>query len=139
MLAPFVVRFLNKAAETGQMTPLTEEECIAIQSESAPRLSIDPMTDAVFVGWRKVSDIQPADLELLKYLYQRRGELCPRWAVLREYLSITGQLFRADDPKSERLLDQPIYRLKQAIEPDPDHPVFIKTVRGRGYRLDNAW
>ncbi len=138
-LGPFVARFLSKAAETGQMTPLTEEECIAIQGESAPRLYIDPKTDEVFVGWRKVSEIQPADLKLLKYLYVRRGELCQRWAVLEEYLRITEQLFRIDDPKRERLLDQPMYRLRQAIEPDPDHPVFLTTVRGGGFRLDNAW
>jgi len=138
-LAPFVLRFLNKAVETGQMTPLTEEECITIQNEFAPRLYIDPMTDAVFVGWRKVSEIQPADLRLLKYLYQRRGEFCLREALLDEYLDATDQSFRKNEPKSERLLDQPIYRLKQAIEPDPEHPVFINTVRRKGFRLDNAW
>ena len=24
-------------------------------------------------------------------------------------------------------------------EPDPDHPVLVVTVRGVGFRLDNAW
>lgn len=138
-LAPFVVRFLSKAAQTGQMTPLTEEECIAIQSESPPRLYMDPEAEEVFVGWRKVSEIQPADLELLKYLYQRRGELCPREEVLRHYLDITEQSFKLEQAKPGRFLDQPIYRLKRDIEPDPEHPVFITTVRGRGFRLDNAW
>jgi len=35
-----------------------------------------------------------------------------------------------------RTLDVHISWLRQALEDDPRHPDFIKTVRGVGYRLD---
>lgn len=138
-LRPFVNRFAVKSAKTGQQQPLTDEECVRVQAESPPRLHVEPSTGRIFVGWREVTGLQPAQIALLKYLYAQRGEPCPRQTVLRVYLEATKQLFRLDDPKSERLLDQPIYRLRQAIEPDPYHPVFIFTERGGTIRLQNAW
>jgi DNA-binding response OmpR family regulator len=35
-----------------------------------------------------------------------------------------------------RTLDVHVSWLRQALEDDPRHPKFIKTVRGVGYRLD---
>ncbi|MGQ9561857.1 MAG: winged helix-turn-helix domain-containing protein [Candidatus Oleimicrobiaceae bacterium] len=138
-LRPFVNRFAAKSAKTGQRKPLTDEECVKVQDESPPRLHVEPSTGRIFVGWREITGLQPAQITLLKYLYSQRGEPCARKVVLRVYLEATDQLFRLDEPNSERLLDQPIYRLRQAIEPDPYHPVFILTERGGTIRLRNAW
>jgi DNA-binding response OmpR family regulator len=35
-----------------------------------------------------------------------------------------------------RTLDVHISWLRKAIEIDPDHPKFLRTIRGVGYRLD---
>jgi len=142
-LRPFVARFLAKAEEGGRREPLTDEECVRVETESPPRLFIDPDTDQVLVGWRQVEGLQPAQLALLKYLYQQRGRLCPRETVLRYYLQTTGELHRLEPGQArysaEGLLDQAMYRLRQAIEPDPANPIFVITEKQRGFRLQNAW
>jgi two-component system phosphate regulon response regulator PhoB len=35
-----------------------------------------------------------------------------------------------------RSVDVYIRRLREKIEPDPEHPVFLKTVRGAGYLFE---
>ena len=35
-----------------------------------------------------------------------------------------------------RIVDAHVRRLRVKIEPEPDHPRFVVTVRGLGYRLD---
>jgi len=32
-------------------------------------------------------------------------------------------------------INSAIRRLREEIEPDPDHPTYIQTVRGSGYKL----
>jgi two-component system phosphate regulon response regulator OmpR len=36
---------------------------------------------------------------------------------------------------SERAIDVQINRLRRKIEPDPAHPIYLQTVRGKGYIL----
>ncbi len=68
------------------------------------------------------------ELDLLILLAERVGMALPR-----RYLfdSIWGPHFFGD----ERALDVYIRALRKKIEPDPDRPVYILTVRGVGYRL----
>lgn len=69
------------------------------------------------------------ELDLLILLAERAGMALPR-----RYLfdSIWGPRFFGD----ERALDVYIRALRKKIEPDPDRPVYILTVRGVGYRLE---
>ena len=38
----------------------------------------------------------------------------------------------------DRVVDVHIGKLRQKIEPEPAHPLYILTVRGVGYNLSNA-
>ncbi len=69
------------------------------------------------------------ELDLLLLLAERAGMALPR-----RYLfdTIWGPRFYGD----ERALDVYIRALRKKIEPDPDRPVYIHTVRGVGYRLE---
>ena len=43
-------------------------------------------------------------------------------------------LANARDPEAfDRAIDVRITRIRRKIEPDPDHPSIIRTVRGAGY------
>ncbi len=98
-------------------------------------------TGHVTVGWRQITGLQAGQRALLSYLYENHGQACPREDVYRAYLEGTGGK-KPDEEYSKDYagtLDNAIYRLRQAIEPDPDHPVLVVTIRGYGFRLDNAW
>jgi two-component system, OmpR family, phosphate regulon response regulator OmpR len=62
--------------------------------------------------------------ELLRIFAQRRGMVVQR-----------HELSNDDQTGSERAIDVQINRLRRKIETDPANPVYLQTVRGKGYIL----
>jgi two-component system response regulator RegX3 len=78
-------------------------------------------------------DGQPVELSarefaLLRLLAEEAGRVVTRRKL---FDTVWGPDFYGD----ERALDVYIRQLRKKIEPDPDHPVYLSTVRGVGYRL----
>ncbi|MEJ5240555.1 MAG: response regulator transcription factor [Anaerolineales bacterium] len=73
--------------------------------------------------------LAPRLVRLLQVLMERAGHVVRREELFRAVweTSYVGDM---------RTLDVHIFWLRQAIEVDPRHPRFLKTVRGEGYRLD---
>jgi two-component system phosphate regulon response regulator OmpR len=69
--------------------------------------------------------MSPLEFDLLKALTER-----PNRALSRE--SILNLNRREWDP-FDRSVDLRVMRLRKKIEPDPEHPRFIRTVRNEGY------
>ncbi len=63
---------------------------------------------------------------LLSALARRAGEVLTR----EELAAALGQ-----EEAGERAIDVQVTRLRRKIEPDPREPMFLQTVRGRGYVL----
>jgi DNA-binding response OmpR family regulator len=68
------------------------------------------------------------ELELLRYLAERRGRVVHRSELLRE-------VWRYPDVPNTRSVDHAVARLRKKIEKDPGNPRFIHTVHGDGYQL----
>lgn len=62
--------------------------------------------------------------DLLRYFAQRSGTPVSR-----------HELAKSADPGGERAVDVQINRLRRKIENDPANPVYLQTVRGKGYIL----
>jgi two-component system alkaline phosphatase synthesis response regulator PhoP len=79
-------------------------------------------------AWRAKAELQltPKEFDLLVYLMQHRGIVLSRDQLLRDVWH--GRV----DPRSQTL-DVHIRWLRQKIESDPNHPVYIRTVRMIGY------
>ena len=77
----------------------------------------------------KQSRLTPRLVVLLKMLMEHPGEMIPRETLFRQVWDTT---YAGD----MRTLDVHISWLRRAIEDDPSHPRYIKTLRGIGYRLD---
>jgi DNA-binding response OmpR family regulator len=77
----------------------------------------------------KNSRLTPRLTSLLQVLLQHRGEVIEREELFR-------QVWETNYTGDTRTLDVHISWLRRAIEMDPDHPRFLHTVRGVGYRLD---
>jgi two-component system alkaline phosphatase synthesis response regulator PhoP len=68
------------------------------------------------------------ECQLLAFLAAREGELLPRTDLLEN-------VWGMDRFPTARTVDNYILRLRKLFEPDPESPVHILTVRGRGYRF----
>jgi two-component system alkaline phosphatase synthesis response regulator PhoP len=68
------------------------------------------------------------EFDLLVYLVQHRGEIVTRDRLLDE-------VWGYERFPTTRTVDTHVLRLRRKFERDPDHPVFIETVHGQGYRF----
>jgi len=77
---------------------------------------------------RGVCLLPPKQFQILDYLVCHSGEIISR----RQFMQIIWNTTYLGDT---RTLDVHIRWLRECIEPDPEHPQFIRTVRGQGYFL----
>jgi DNA-binding response OmpR family regulator len=75
------------------------------------------------------SRLTPKQAKLLEVFMHAPGQLMTRETLIR-------QVWHTDYTGDTRTLDVHMSWLRRAIEPDPSHPRYIKTIRGMGYRLD---
>jgi DNA-binding response OmpR family regulator len=73
--------------------------------------------------------LTPRLVHLLRLLMDHHGEALRREDLFR-------QVWKTEYTGDTRALDVHISWLRQAIEDDPRQPVFLRTIRGLGYRLD---
>jgi two-component system alkaline phosphatase synthesis response regulator PhoP len=89
---------------------------------------IDQSTVTVTVDGRKVK-LTPKEFELLIYLVKRPNQVLKRDQMLEG-------VWGFDYAGQTRMVDIHISHLRDKIETDPKHPVYLKTVRGFGYRFE---
>jgi len=77
----------------------------------------------------KEARLTPKQAKLLEAFMLNPGRLLSRKLLIK-------QVWHTDYIGDTRTLDVHMSWLRQAIEPDPDQPVFLRTIRGMGYRLD---
>jgi two-component system alkaline phosphatase synthesis response regulator PhoP len=65
---------------------------------------------------------------ILRVLADQPGEVVPRSQIL-------DKVWGYDAFPTTRTVDNFIVRLRRVLEPDPQNPRYIHTVRGSGYRL----
>lgn len=103
----------------------------AQHAESAETLTLGPLRLDV-LGHRVLKEdeeipLTPTEFRLLVELARRPGQVFTREMLLER---VWDYSYLGDS----RLVDVAIQRLRAKIEPDPDAPTLIKTVRGVGYR-----
>ncbi len=91
-------------------------------------LQLDVRRREVTVGGQPV-DLTPTEFQLLVVLMSQAGYVLTRSELIRKGLG-------ADYEGIDRTLDSHMRNLRQKIEKDPKKPVYIHTVYGVGYRLE---
>ncbi len=76
--------------------------------------------------WHNLTDKETA---LVRFLVRNPGKTLSRADILEEAWGM-------DSSPTERTVDNFIVRLRRWVEPEPDHPRHILTVRGWGYRYE---
>ncbi|EXJ24461.1 Alkaline phosphatase synthesis transcriptional regulatory protein PhoP [Alkalibacterium sp. AK22] len=77
----------------------------------------------------KNQEVTPKEFELLLYLAQHKGRILNREQLLQAVwdFDFTGET---------RIVDMHISHLREKIEENPKKPVYLKTARGFGYKLE---
>lgn len=101
-----------------------------VPTEAINGLWIDKNNKIVWVEGKTI-DLTMQEFKILKYLYERTGQLCERKTIVEEGLNEKYDEF---DPEQSRL-NSAMSRLRQKIETDPRKPKYLFTVRGYGYKL----
>jgi hypothetical protein len=93
-------------------------------------LVIDADAGDVWVNRRQVPPLTDLEFRLLLLLYERLDKLTDKFQIVEAVWGIE-YLDEVDDSRIEKLVS----RLRAKVEPDPGHPRYLTTIRGRGYKL----
>ena len=93
-------------------------------------LTLDLHTRRVNIGGKGPIDLPPTAFDYLLVLARHAPNL-----VDYQTLVVEAQGYQADMKEAQELTKWHIHHVREAIEPDTDHPTFIINVRGSGYRL----
>ncbi|GAB4534970.1 MAG: hypothetical protein Kow0063_18650 [Anaerolineae bacterium] len=144
-LQPLVKHYLSHHLRE----PVDEKTWYKLRKEHPPRIYVDEAGKRVLVGARQISleDVPPRAYDILRYLYQQPGGRVVSKAELY-FLAYLGLDHLPRTPgdegyearkEYEGVIDTNLWRLRQAIEPDPSVPVLLVTVRGHGVQLKARW
>ena len=94
------------------------------------KLTLDLHTRRVNTGRNRLIDLPPTAFDYLLVLARHAPNLVDYQTLVAE-----AQGYQADMKEAQELTKWHIHHIREAIEPDTDHPAFIINVRGSGYRL----
>lgn len=95
-----------------------------------PDFAIDLAARLLLIGGKE-QDIPPKEFDLLSVLAQNPHRVFTREQLLEK---VWDYSFYGDF----RTVDVHVQRIRKKIEPDPEHPRYIKTVWGVGYRFQTG-
>ena len=98
-------------------------------ASAGPGLSVDEVSGEVTVGGHPV-ELTQLEFKLISLLYRMGNSIVDKYEIV-EGVWGDEHMLDVDDARIEKLVS----RLRQKVEPDPSAPVYLTTVRGRGYRL----
>jgi len=93
-------------------------------------IRIDVAAGDVWVDGKLAPMLTELEYKLLLLLYGNLDRICDKYRIVE---SVWGESYidKVDDARIEKLVS----RLRQKIEPVPEEPKYLTTVRGRGYKL----
>jgi hypothetical protein len=93
-------------------------------------IRIDVEAGDVWVDGELAPTLTDLEYRLLLLLYGNLDKIIDKYGIVE---SVWGESYidEVDDARIEKLVS----RLRQKIEPNPDEPRYLTTIRGRGYKL----
>ncbi len=104
-------------------TSRTETDCMVFQG-----MTIDSLNRLVFMNDVQV-ELTGKEFDLLSFLAANKGKVFTKKQI---YTHVWEEEYAFDDSNIMSFIS----KLRKKIEPDPEHPFYILTVRGVGYRFN---
>jgi two-component system, OmpR family, phosphate regulon response regulator PhoB len=101
----------------------------ALDGAPAPGVAVNEATREVTVDGRRV-DLTAREFDLLAFLVRSPRQVFTRGQLLEHVWSSRS------DWQDEATVTEHVRRVRQKVETDPEHPRWITTVRGVGYRFE---
>ncbi|MCM1234769.1 MAG: response regulator transcription factor [Ruminococcus flavefaciens] len=101
----------------------TETDCMKFQG-----MTIDTYNRLVLIGNKQV-ELTGKEFDLLSFLASNKGKIFTKKQI---YTHVWEEEYAFDDSNIMSFIS----KLRKKIEPDPEHPFYILTVRGVGYRFN---
>ncbi|MFZ5898291.1 MAG: response regulator [Bacillota bacterium] len=124
---PFSPRELVARVKAVLRRTVPKEEYVRSSETRIGGLVINSDSYEVTVDGKPV-ELTPKEFELLDFLARNAGRVMTRDALLN---NIWGYSYAGDT----RIVDVHVSHLREKIESNPKNPVYIKTVRGVGYKF----
>ena len=91
--------------------------------------TLDPLRQICTIESGKVVDLTPREVHLLAFLMKRAGRVCTTNQIIRHVWGFASLQARS-------IVATSIWRLRAKLEPDPQDPRRLLTVRHVGYKYD---
>lgn len=96
------------------------------------KIVYDENTQSIQKGAAMISDqLTAAEFRLLRFLIQNEERVVER----DELISVVWQENKSTAGITDQAVDQLIFRVRRKIEDDPNHPMHLQTVKGRGFKF----
>ncbi len=107
-----------------------------VQQRTSPSIQntyISRSPQIIQLDGQPIDNITPLEFELLFYLYENRGHVCTKDELIK---NVYAQRYsNPEQGVTDESLQALISRLRDKIEPNPQHPQYIVTVRKEGYKF----
>ncbi len=120
------IRALLRRAQTSGGGGGAQEEQSVLMDEVGSRWIFDPMRRKLSSPDGNLVPLTTAECDLLIELVAHEGRPQTREELCRRVFNRQWQPY-------DRSLDSIVVKLRRKLEPNPDHPMVIKTIRGKGY------
>lgn len=120
------IRALLRRSQTGGGGGGAREEQSVLMDETGSRWIFDPMRRKLSSPDGNLVPLTTAECDLLIELVAHEGRPQTREELCRRVFNRQWQPY-------DRSLDSIVVKLRRKLEPNPDHPMVIKTIRGKGY------
>lgn len=101
------------------------------QTRDNEGIQIDHINKAVWIDGGRVQ-VRGQSYDLLHELYVHANELCSRASIVER---VFGEKYEETNEGQVSRLNTAVRRLREKIEEDPDHPLFLLTEPHGGYKL----
>ena len=88
----------------------------------------------VWIGDRRVALLDGQELELLRLLLSQPGRVVSRRTLVE---SVFHEPYTPGDSQQESRLNTLVYRLRSKIEPNPNRPRYVRTIKNKGVQLSS--